>query len=109
MATGYLGVQSPFKRPNNSANVTYDNSGTQKLASGDSSVTITCGYLTDKSIVIITPVDGASGELPLIEAAYNAFGALQRVCGTNGKFIVSLQDGTSAAADYTFNWLVLNI
>jgi hypothetical protein len=83
--------------------------GNTKIASGDATVTVTCGWLKGDSIVRImqSTVGSSSAQMQLIEAKYDGSGTLQRKTGPAGQFVVSTVDGSTVPGDVYFDWVVL--
>ena len=96
-----LGKDARFKQ-NGSNRTSFDNSGTAYLPSGETSFTIPTGYMSNVSIVMIQPINASDGVIPLVEVTAS------RTYGSNGSFLVKLQDASAALADLYFTWLVIN-
>ena len=80
-----------------------DMSGTAYLPSGEISFAVNCGWLTKQSVVRVgVSATQALSVIKLIEVIAS------RTPGTNGQFVVKLQDGSAALADLYFNWSVMN-
>ena len=101
IATGIPGIA--IKRGQNTGPASYDTSGTAYLPSGETSVTVNCGYLDKNSLISLSPSATTTVVIPLMEVSAS------RVNGSSGQFVVKLQDASAAGADVFFNWLVRGI